>query len=61
MDVQTTLSDMLYNLENGDRHSTIESMQNLIDWMQKGGAMPEIEYMCGDPMTGRLNGWHVPQ
>lgn len=61
MDVQTALSELLYNIENGDRQSSICSMQDLLEWMKRGGAMPEVQYVGTNYETGALSGWHVPQ
>jgi predicted Zn-ribbon and HTH transcriptional regulator len=42
MDPNETLTELLKSINNDDREEAIEHLENLADWLKKGGFMPEL-------------------
>lgn len=43
MDPNQALADLLVACENGDREAAYEALENLQDWLSKGGCFPEVK------------------
>lgn len=43
MDPNQALADLLDACEKGDREQALESLENLQDWLAKGGFFPEVK------------------
>jgi len=44
MDPNQCLMFILEDMESGDRDGTIDNLENLLDWVKKGGFLPEVKH-----------------
>ncbi len=58
MDPNACLNELLRALEDGDREDAIIACDNLGDWLQKEGFLPQVEY-GGSPQRDGRRAWIV--